>query len=339
MIAVVRNASQAQGQPQGPEDISLTEVTKTFTTGLFKTKVGVDSLTLGVPRGKVIGLLGPNGSGKSTTIKMVIGFLKPTSGEILVCGLPASERASRRHIGYLPENPRFQKFLTASEVLRYYGGLLDLGGNDLGKRVDEVLEMVNLKHAARERVQGFSKGMTQRLAIAQSLLHRPRILIFDEPMSGLDPLGRMEIRRLISQVHDQMPEATIFFSTHILADVEELCSYVAVLRKGKLATFCPIDHLMTGEGERFEVMVKGELPPSMRERFTREHCKLTPLGVSVTIEGTDTLIDRLGELRRNGAVILGISSQRRSLEEALFKEGQLPPTVGADLPRAAGASL
>ena len=175
------------------EDITLTDVTKIFRLGVFKTKVGVKGLTLNVPRGKVIGLLGPNGSGKSTTIKMILGFLRPTSGEILVCGHPADQKVARSFLGYLPENPRFQKFLTAKDVLDYYGGLLRLKGLQLEKRVEYLLELVNLKHAALERVQGFSKGMTQRLAIAQSLLHQPRILIFDEPMSGLDPIGRLEI--------------------------------------------------------------------------------------------------------------------------------------------------
>ena len=187
-----------------------------------------------------------------------------------------------------------------------------------------LLELVNLKHAAHERVQGFSKGMTQRLAIAQSLLHNPRILIFDEPMSGLDPIGRLEIRRLIGQVHEEMPQSTIFFSSHVLGDVEELCSYVAVLRKGRLGTFCPIEALLVPGAERYDVVVR-ELPASVDRKYREElQSKPTPLGCNLTIDGTDELVRRLMELRSLGATIVGITSQRRTLEEALFKEGNLP---------------
>lgn len=307
------------------EDLCLTEVTKVFRLGLFHTKVGVENLTFSVPRGQVVGLLGPNGSGKSTTLKMLLGFMQPTSGELLVCGMPAGEKTARAFIGYLPENPRFQKFLKAGELLRYYGGLLGLAGAELKKRIPELLELVSLSGALNERVQGFSKGMVQRLAIAQALLHRPRILVFDEPMSGLDPIGRMEIRKLISRIHLEMRDSTIFFSTHILADVEELCSMVALLRKGKLTTFCPIDELLNRGAERFDVLVK-EIPRPVRERYEKAHAiKSTPLGVSLSLDGTDQLIDCLSELRRMGAVIVGVNSQRTTLEEALFKEGALPP--------------
>lgn len=166
--------------------IVLTDVTKTFKTGLFKTKLAVDHLNLDIPSGEVVGLLGPNGSGKSTTIKMILGFLRPSSGEILICGHSAENKSARRFLGYLPENPRFQKFLTGNEILKYYGNLLGLQGIDSEKKMTFLMELVNLKHACKERVQGYSKGMTQRLAIAQSLLNNPPILIFDEPMSGLD---------------------------------------------------------------------------------------------------------------------------------------------------------
>lgn len=311
---------------ENTEDLCLTDVTKVFKLGLFKAKVAVQNLSLSVQSGQVVGLLGPNGSGKSTTIKMLLGFIHPTSGEILVCGRSAKERQSRALIGYLPENPRFQKFLTANDVLKYYGSLLGLNASELKKRIPEFLELVNLTNAARERVQGFSKGMTQRLAIAQALLHRPRVLVFDEPMSGLDPIGRIEIRRLIARIHQEMAQCTIFFSTHILSDVEELCSSVAVLRKGRLTTFCPINELLNRGKERFDVVVK-EVPPPIQKRY-RENFSLkpTPLGTGITLDGTDQLIDCLSELRSTGAVIVGITSQRRSLEEALFKEdGELPP--------------
>lgn len=242
---------------QFPFDISLTDVYKTYPLGLWKKKEAVCGVSFAVPRGEVVGLLGPNGSGKSTILKMTLGFIRPTAGEILVCGHAPSERQSRSFVGYLPENPRFQKFLTAREVLRYYGALCRLERSALSKRVDELLELVALTDAGNERIAGFSKGMVQRLAMAQALLARPRILLFDEPMSGLDPLGRMELRQLIARIHDEMPEATIFFSSHVLSDVEQLCASVVLLSKGKLKSFSRIDELLGARTEAYELTVRG----------------------------------------------------------------------------------
>jgi len=321
------------------EDILLTDVTKIFRLGIWKTKPGVLDLTLSVPRGKVVGLLGPNGSGKSTTIKMILGFLKPTKGEILVCGHPADKRMARNFIGYLPENPRFQKFLTANDILRYYGHLLNLSGSELEHRCDELLTLVNLSHAKQERVQGFSKGMTQRLAIAQALLNRPKLLIFDEPMSGLDPIGRREIRKLIRQIHDEMPNTTIFFSTHILNDIEELCTLVAVMRKGKLNSFCSIDDLLTSDLDLFDIVVQNA-PDQLRTRLTRENFgKQTPLGLSFNVEGVDLLMTYLTDIRKAGATVISINSHRRNLEEALFTEPELLKKLQKNQPKAAGAQL
>ncbi|NBT58317.1 ABC transporter ATP-binding protein, partial [bacterium] len=184
-----------------------------------------------------------------------------------------------------------------------YGSLLSLSGNDLNKRVDFLLDLVGLKAAAEEKVHGYSKGMTQRLAIAQSLLNKPRLLIFDEPMSGLDPLGRKDIRSLIARIHIELPEATIFFSSHILEDVEQLCSMVALLKKGHLQTFCSIEELLRSDFQNFEVSVRNS---------TESETK--------TVNGTDALIDFLNETKAKGWLISNISSQRRTLEEALFRD-------------------
>lgn len=304
------------------QHIQLTNVTKKFNLGLFKVKLAVNDLSLAVPSGKVIGLLGPNGSGKSTTIKMIMGFLKPTSGEINVCGNSTSSPKGRREIGYLPENPRFQKFLKGSELLKYYGTLLNLSGKDLNSRINYLLDLVGLGAAGKERVQGYSKGMTQRLALAQALLNKPNLLIFDEPMSGLDPLGRMEIRKLISTIHQEMPTSTIFFSSHILEDVEQLCSYVALLRKGSLKTFCTIEELVLNEEQRFDITVRGlknELLPAFESNRKPKH---TALGLSYLVEGAHALAVELGYLQSVGATIVGISSHKRKLEETLFRDNE-----------------
>lgn len=304
------------------DDISLTSVTKIFHTGVIKRKTAVEDLTFSVQRGQVVGLLGANGSGKSTTLKMIMGFLRPTAGEITVCGHDSEDRIARTFIGYLPENPRFQKFLTARQVLHYYGRLVGLGTSELKQKTESLLKLVSLDVVSDERIQGFSKGMTQRLAIAQSLLNEPRILIFDEPMSGLDPLGRMEIRKLIQQVHEQYPTATIFFSTHILDDVEQLCSSVVLLRKGKLTKQCVIEDLLGHDCQRFTVVVRN-LNPQMSQKY-ESRSQHSPIGISISFNGPDDLVSNLAELRKTGATVVGVTSQRRTLEEALFAEPLLP---------------
>lgn len=301
-------------------DISLVEVTKVFHTGVIKRKIGVDNLTLSIPRGEIIGLLGANGSGKSTTLKMILGFLRPTRGQILICDKRAGTKESRELLGYLPENPRFQKFLQGREILQYFGRLHGMSGETLRKRIDELLEMVGLGKAGSERVQGYSKGMTQRLAIAQALINKPKILIFDEPMSGLDPLGRMEIRSLIGRIHQEMSQTTIFFTTHILSDVEALCSWVALLRKAKLEVFCPIGELLSRDVESYSITA-ADLPDSLRTKYRREmRASESPLGMTFSLEGTDRLMTCLAELRKAGASIVALNSKRLGLEEALFSD-------------------
>lgn len=283
-------------------DISVTSVTKIFQIGLFTKKVAVNEVSFSIPKGEVVGLLGPNGSGKSTTLKMILGFLHPTSGDIMVCGKSCKDKSARSQIGYLPENPRFPKFLTALEALRYYGSLYHLSPAMVQKKSEELLELVGLKNVANERIKGFSKGMVQRLAIAQSLMNKPRILIFDEPMSGLDPLGRMEIRSLIKTVHEELKDATIFFSSHVLEDVEQLCSYVALMSEGRLKTFSSTQALIANEGQKYDINLAGN--------------------ITKTVDGIEGLVADLSALLRDKKQILGINSHRKSLEEALFKKNE-----------------
>ena len=299
------------------DSIVITDLSKSFKVGLFGKKVGVRSLSLAIPSGEVIGLLGPNGSGKSTTIKLILNFLRPDRGEILVCGHPSQEKSARQFLGYLPENPRFQKFLKGKEILAYYGRLLGLSGKELVSRCHELLELVSLSHAANEKVHGYSKGMTQRLAIAQALIHRPPVLILDEPMSGLDPIGRIEIRKLITRIHEEMPNATLFFSTHVLTDVEELCSSVALLRKGELVAFNSIQALLETHELRYEVLLK-DLPEPLMKKYDGM-CKKSAVGNVLTLEGTTRLMSELEEIKKLGGEVVAIHSARRKLEEALFK--------------------
>lgn len=295
-------------------------VTKVFEVGPWKKRTAVSDLTLSIPKGQIVGLLGANGSGKSTTMKMILGFLRPNTGSIKVCGETAGTIRSRRLIGYLPENPKFQRFLTADTALQYFGKLLGLSRAERDRRVDQLLQLVNLNHARKDRVSGYSKGMTQRLAIAQSLYTEPPLLIFDEPMSGLDPLGRMEIRRLITRIREEMPHTTLVFSSHVLADVEELCSSVAVMKKGKLQAHCNIEELISREANRYQLTVTSADESSSQKLREKYAARSTPLGLSFFIDGTEKLMDGLAELERLGGSLVNLTSQRHRLEQALFAE-------------------
>jgi len=302
------------------ESVSLIDVTKLYRLSLFKRKLGVESLTLSAEPGQILGVLGPNGSGKSTTFKLLLGFLRPTSGNILVRGEPLSTKM-RRYIGYLPENPRFPSFIFAKQALQYYGHLYGLSGATLEKKCTELLELVGLSHAANERVRGFSKGMGQRLAIAQALLNEPSLLIFDEPMSGLDPIGRIEVRDVIRKVHQHFPQSTILMSTHILSDAENLCSHIALLRKGKLVRHgAMIDVLKSPSAPAFQVTIRG-VAAEHRARWEKEWGAVEcPMGLQLRVAGVKDLERCLHLLQDEGDEVVEVSSEKVSLERALFQE-------------------
>ena len=300
--------------------IEVKNLRKEFSTGVFKRKLAVDDLSFKLPRGKMVGLLGPNGSGKSTTLKIILGFLRPTVGEVSICGHSPNTAGTRRHIGYLPENPRFQKFLTASEALMYLGTLLGSAGKELRFRVDEVLEWVQLTAVSKERVKGFSKGMVQRLAIAQSLFAKPPILIFDEPMSGLDPVGRMEIRKLVGRIHSELPNTLIFFSSHVLEDVEELCEEVILLRKGRLQRQGSVQEILAQDSRSYDITIRNEWMGLIKDRGVE--VRKTPIGYTFTVPTAQDLAKECSFLAENGASIVSVSTPRHRLEKALF-EGEM----------------
>ncbi|HTG40072.1 MAG TPA: ABC transporter ATP-binding protein [Methylomirabilota bacterium] len=216
------------------------------TSGLtkrFGSILALDRLDLVVPRGSVFGLLGPNGAGKTTTIRILTGLARPTAGNAFVAGIEVGldEPELRRRLGYLDQDPRFYGWMTGRELLELVGRLHGLAGSELRSRVDEMLARTGLTAAARRRIGGYSGGMRQRLGIAQALLHRPEILILDEPVSSLDPEGRRDLLELIAGLRG---EATVVFSTHLLADVERICDRVAILDRGRLVTEGPLEELL-----------------------------------------------------------------------------------------------
>ena len=213
--------------------VQIDHLVKEFPTPFRKTKVrAVDNVSLSIMPGEVYGLIGPNGSGKSTTMKALLGLLAPTAGSCYVFGKNSLKTDSRQEIGFLPENPYFYKHLSGKETLRFYAKLCGLRGKKIKYRVDEMLEMVNLQDARDRRIGGYSKGMLQRIGLAQALIHEPRLLILDEPTAGVDPVGSRQIRDLIVDLKEQ--GVTIFLCSHLLEQVQEVCDHVGIIFKGKL---------------------------------------------------------------------------------------------------------
>ena len=201
----------------------------------------VKGVSLSIPSGGVYGLIGPNGSGKSTIMKMLVGLLAPHEGSCRVFGRPTTDTANRRAIGFLPENPYFYKFLTGEETLRFYGRLCGLGGRTLRERVGELLELVGLKDAAGRRLSGYSKGMLQRIGLAQALVQDPQLLVLDEPTAGVDPIGSRIIRDMILELKQR--GLTIFLCSHLLEQVQEVCDRVGILYQGCLIAEGTVDEL------------------------------------------------------------------------------------------------
>ena len=297
--------------------MTLIDVTKLYRLSLFKKKIGVENLTLSAEPGQVLGILGPNGSGKSTTFKLLMGFLKPSAGNILLFGEPACT-ASRQQVGYLPENPRFPHFFNASQALRFYGHLLGLDGTPLENKISELLELVGLSASRNERIKGFSKGMGQRLAIAQSLLNDPKLLVFDEPMSGLDPIGRIEVRELIHRIHRRMPEATILMSTHILSDAENLCTHVALLQKGRLEKYGAMNEVLRSPTQHFEVTIRGVAGKNQAAWLQEWGAEICPMGLQLKVASAQELERCLHAAAESGDEVVEVHSEKLSLERALF---------------------
>ena len=231
-------------------------LTKDFSVGFWRPRPyrALDHLTLKVEAGEVFGFLGPNGAGKSTTLKLLMQLLYPTSGEARILGRPAGDAAVRQRVGFLAENPYYYDYLTAEELLAYFARLFGFRGADVDTRVARVLDEVGIGKERRLRLRRFSKGMTQRVGLAQALLNDPEVLFLDEPMSGLDPLGRRHVRDLILGLRAK--GCTVFFSSHILSDAETLCSRVGVLVQGKLVASGPLSEILAFELKGWEVVVE-----------------------------------------------------------------------------------
>ena len=237
--------------------LSTCELTKDYAVGFWRKRPyrALDRLTLDVEAGEVFGFLGPNGAGKTTTLKLLMQLVFPTSGRGEMLGRPLGDLSAKRRIGYLPENPYFYDHLTAEELLVYFAGLFGFSGQDGRARASRLLDEVGIAGERRLQLRKFSKGMLQRVGIAQALVNDPELVIFDEPMSGLDPLGRRDVRALILRLRDQ--GRTVFFSSHVLSDAEALCSRVAILAKGRLIASGRLADMVPFRARGWELVVAG----------------------------------------------------------------------------------
>ena len=237
--------------------IEIVGLEKTYQVGFLRKrpKRALHPLDLSVQDGEIFGFLGPNGAGKTTTLKMLMGLVFPTGGRARILDMELDDPRMKAQIGFLPEQPYFYDYLTARELLRYYGQLSGVEAKRLNPRVDSVLNQVGLSDSSNVQLRKFSKGMLQRAGIAQAILHDPKVVFLDEPMSGLDPMGRREVRNLIEQLKQE--GKTVFFSTHILSDAEALCDRVAILNQGSLRGVGAVEELTTGIRGQVELVWAG----------------------------------------------------------------------------------
>jgi len=301
--------------------IRTVNLTKDYEIGSFSRKKhrALDHLELLVEEGETFGLIGPNGAGKTTTLKLLMGLVFPTEGEAEILGKPIGDRDAKSQIGYLPEQPYFYDYLTGRELLHYFGQLFGLSRTERQARIEELLDKVGMTAFGDVALRKYSKGMTQRLGIAQALINRPKVVFFDEPMSGLDPIGRREMTLLIRELRDS--GVTVLFCSHILPDVEQLCDRVAILNEGKLVEVGRLNEILDVSIQAIEVEVEN-LSDALEADLRSEGSAIEKSGARARIvfkrrEDFDTAV---GPLTAGGARLLSVTPVKQSLEEYFVAE-------------------
>ena len=286
---------------------------KSYSIGFWRKRqvAGLKPLNLAVEAGEVFGYLGPNGAGKTTTLKLLMGIIFPTGGSARILGMDIADPRMKSQIGFLPEQPYFYDYLTASELLDYYAQLSGVPGRERARRVQQMLGRVGMTQSARTQLRKLSKGMLQRVGIAQAILHDPKVVFLDEPMSGLDPLGRREVRDLIQSLKEE--GKTVFFSTHILSDAEALCDRVAILHKGELQGVGRVDDLTARTQSRVEILFRGLEAITLLSARGAECHATGDLVRAVIAENMQE--EALETLRRQGARLVSLTPLRATLED------------------------
>jgi len=298
-----------------PPAIRIDKLTKDYAIGFWRKRPyrALDALSLQIDTGEVFGFLGPNGAGKTTTLKLLMQLIYPTSGAAEILGRPVGDVDARRRIGYLPENPYFYDYLTAEELLTYFARLFGYSPADQTRRASALLDKVGIGAERKLQLRKFSKGMIQRVGIAQALLNDPEVVFFDEPMSGLDPLGRREVRSLILELRDQ--GRTVFFSSHILSDAESLCSRVAVVAKGRLAASGRLSDILGDRVRGWELVVANVRQDVAARVAATRTTEISPGRYAFEL-ALETPPERvLADLTASGATLVSLNPVQDTLED------------------------
>jgi ABC-2 type transport system ATP-binding protein len=308
------------------------DLTKDYAVGFWRKRPyrALDQLSLEVAPGEVFGFLGPNGAGKTTTLKLLMRLVFPTSGRAEILDRPAGDASVRQRIGYLPENPYFYDYLTAEELLSYFASLFGISGAERQRRVSQLLDEVGIGGERRLQLRKFSKGMLQRVGIAQALINEPELVIFDEPMSGLDPLGRREVRSLILRLRDR--GCTVFFSSHVLSDAEALCSRVAIMARGRLITSGRLTEMLAFQVRGWEVVASGVGPALHASLALRATTSARLADDRYTFDlplepGPDRFI---ADLAAAGASLVSVNPLRDTLEDFFVRQVTAPDVQARD---------
>jgi ABC-2 type transport system ATP-binding protein len=307
--------------------VDVSNLRKTYTEGLiFRRRVeALQGVSLAVEPGEIFGLLGPNGAGKTTLIKVLLGIVRKSDGDARLFDRPAGDRAARRRVGYLPESHRLPRHLTANTALDYYGGLSDVPRAEIRRRRPDLLRLVGLEKWGTTSVAKFSKGMQQRLGLAQAMLHDPDLLVLDEPTDGVDPGGRADIRRVLRQLKER--GKTVFLNSHLLQELELVCDRVAILRKGRVERIGTLDEVkqlaaggrlevalqLLGEASRIDAALAGL---DVRKKDTVEGGRVQAVVSVADQNGVDAAVDAV---RRAGVSVCGLVRRQRTLEEAFLE--------------------
>lgn len=307
--------------------LRINGLTKEYRIGFGRRSVmALDRLDLEIEEGEVFGFLGHNGAGKTTTIKLLMGLVYPTSGEAWILDRSIRDVAVKQYIGFLPESPFFYEYLTAEEFLVFYGQLFGIGGLKLAKKIDELLELVSMTDARHRPLRKFSKGMLQRIGIAQALINDPRLVILDEPMSGLDPIGRRDVRDIILRLKHE--GKTIFFSSHILPDVEMICDRIGILVKGRLKAVGTVQELAGASSVNSIELVVEDVSESVLAGIRDLAATVMRRGNQILIklddeERVNSLLDLI--LKQKGRVV-SLTPHKRSLEDLFLTESGMNRT-------------
>ena len=301
--------------------IEVSNLRKVFKVGFRRKQVtAVHDISFNVKKGEIFGIVGPNGAGKTTTIKILTGLLRPSSGSASLFGIPSSEVSSREKLGYLPEGPYFYEHLKVEELLIYYGLLTGISRADAKAKAQELITLVGLEDATRRPLKKFSKGMRQRAGLAQALINDPELVILDEPQSGLDPVGRRDVRELILTLKDQ--GKTVVFSSHILPDVEAVCDRVALFHKGRVVEIGALQEVLNQNTQAIEVVVTGLPLGSLEELPGTLNCTDRAGFFFLDYPPDIDVVKTLQQIEAKGGRVQSVTPKRENLEHVFMRDTQ-----------------